>query len=662
MPARSLIPLSPFYNIIRSCTRCSLIKTCNAPVPGHGPTTAKIMFVGEYPGEDEDYDGVPFQGAAGQYLDSLIEQAGLHREDCFVTNIVKCHPPGNRNLMEEELSACVPWLDMEIAAVEPYIIVALGAFATHYLLKDTSLSMDYVSGRPFIMNAAGWIPAGNAPGYGPLVLPIYHPAAPLHLDPSGGRSQMMRRIQEGFQVLKSLVDGADPHSFWVTDRYAGTEMYHRGVEEVLKSFLDVHPIFALDTETINDELWSVQVSAQDGTGLFFYADVWNSVKPDLSNHTVIVHNYLYDSQYIDMPNFIDTQVAAYLLGLPQGLKDLSSRYCGMEMQSYREMVRPYRLSKSLQYLTKASETDWGKPDLIPVTEWSDKKGQLITRNKRPQRINLKINKALKNAAPPSNKDPYEYWQGLDPREYAVIEDVLGSMEDASLEDIPFDKALFYSCRDPDATWRLWHALEPKLKEEGLLPLFHSIELPTQVLARKMMDNGVPVDVEYLKPLAEEIMVSLNEDAIRCAELAGDPSGPMPFNPNGTKTVADVIYGTLEFPPTKLTETGLISTDDAELKKIDHPVIPHILGYRQKLKLLTTYIEPLSIHGYVREGLGLMPRINSTIRTTRTETGRWSMGDPLNLQNIPILRARETCPYVSTRPPRLQVALPGLCSD
>jgi len=119
---------------IGDCTRCALHKGRNTIVFGTGNPAARLMFVGEGPGADEDAQGLPFVGRAGQLLNNMIAAMGLKREDCYIANIVKCRPPGNRTPEPDEAHTCSPFLFRQIDAVRPQVLVALGATAATYLL------------------------------------------------------------------------------------------------------------------------------------------------------------------------------------------------------------------------------------------------------------------------------------------------------------------------------------------------------------------------------------------------------------------------------------------------------------------------------------------------------------------------------------------------
>jgi len=125
---------------VLSCTKCPLHKGRTRAVPGEGPPHARVMFIGEAPGREEDKQGRPFVGKAGQLLTEALEEAGLRREQVFITNVVKCRPPGNREPTEEEAEACRPYLMRQIALLRPEVICLLGSVATRSLLGEASVS------------------------------------------------------------------------------------------------------------------------------------------------------------------------------------------------------------------------------------------------------------------------------------------------------------------------------------------------------------------------------------------------------------------------------------------------------------------------------------------------------------------------------------------
>ncbi len=147
------------------CTRCALHASRKKAVPGEGPAHAEIMFIGEGPGFHENEQGRPFVGAAGQFLDQLLAQAGVTRSDVWIGNVVKCRPPGNRDPLPEELSACDAYLERQIEAINPSIIVTLGRFSMGKFMPGAKISAVHGQMRK----------VGNR-----FVIAMFHPAAALH--------------------------------------------------------------------------------------------------------------------------------------------------------------------------------------------------------------------------------------------------------------------------------------------------------------------------------------------------------------------------------------------------------------------------------------------------------------------------------------------------
>ena len=138
--------LTDLYNEIQVCQACILSQGRTNAVPGSGPEDAEIMFIGEGPGFHEDRQGEPFVGAAGKYLEELLEQIGIERNDVYITNVVKCRPPGNRDPQPDEVSACKTYLDKQIDLIRPRLVVTLGRFSMQRYFPGASISR--IHGQP----------------------------------------------------------------------------------------------------------------------------------------------------------------------------------------------------------------------------------------------------------------------------------------------------------------------------------------------------------------------------------------------------------------------------------------------------------------------------------------------------------------------------------
>jgi DNA polymerase len=152
---------------VSTCSRCDLCKGRTKAVPGEGSPHAKILFIGEGPGFHEDRQGRPFVGPSGQFLEELLKSIGLKRSDVFITNVVKCRPPENRDPLPVEINACNDYLERQIAALKPLVIVTLGRVSMAKFFGGEKISV--IHGRP-----------RKKDGY--ICIPMFHPAAALRTE------------------------------------------------------------------------------------------------------------------------------------------------------------------------------------------------------------------------------------------------------------------------------------------------------------------------------------------------------------------------------------------------------------------------------------------------------------------------------------------------
>ena len=179
-------PLNKIREELGDCQRCPLAKTRTNLVFGAGNPDAQLMFVGEAPGRDEDREGIPFVGRAGQLLTKIIQAINMTRDQVYIANILKCRPPNNRNPEAEEIEKCYPFLQQQIKVIQPRIICALGAFAAQTLLQTkTPIGRLRGRGHPFNKHS--------------LVIPTYHPAFLLR------NPNKKRDVWEDMQLVMKLL-------------------------------------------------------------------------------------------------------------------------------------------------------------------------------------------------------------------------------------------------------------------------------------------------------------------------------------------------------------------------------------------------------------------------------------------------------------------------
>lgn len=176
--------LNQVEKAIGACRKCRLYRTATQAVPGSGNPNARIIFIGEAPGFNEDQQGLPFVGRAGRLLDELLSEIGLRRADVWIGNVIKHRPPENRDPMIDEIRACKPFIIDQIKALNPRIIATLGRFAMEVFLPSAKISA--VHGKAF-------------KGLNRVIYPLYHPAAALRSE------SVLKELRRDFRNLVNVV-------------------------------------------------------------------------------------------------------------------------------------------------------------------------------------------------------------------------------------------------------------------------------------------------------------------------------------------------------------------------------------------------------------------------------------------------------------------------
>ena len=178
--------LNQLHAEVRACVKCGLHATRTQAVPGVGPCPADIMIVGEAPGFNEDRQGEPFVGAAGKLLDTLLARIGLGRSDVYITNVLKCRPPQNRDPMPNEVESCSPYLARQLSMIKPKVVLILGRHALERLLP----------GQGSISRIHGSLVRRGDVAY----VPLFHPAAALH------NGSLVADLEHDFDRVKAYLD------------------------------------------------------------------------------------------------------------------------------------------------------------------------------------------------------------------------------------------------------------------------------------------------------------------------------------------------------------------------------------------------------------------------------------------------------------------------
>jgi uracil-DNA glycosylase len=178
-----------------SCTRCRLAEGRTNVVWADGDLDSDLMFIGEAPGFHEDKHGIPFVGAAGQLLDRMLSEIGLDRSRAAIVNVIKCRPPNNRDPLPDEIESCRPYLEAQLAHMQPKVIVTLGNFATRFILEE-QVGITKARGQMYQRRGA-------------VVIPTFHPAAALRGGRFGGMSPV-DAIREDFALVRSVLERSAP--------------------------------------------------------------------------------------------------------------------------------------------------------------------------------------------------------------------------------------------------------------------------------------------------------------------------------------------------------------------------------------------------------------------------------------------------------------------
>lgn len=182
--------LGELHEVILGCRKCDeLVENRTQAVPGVGPAKARVLFIGEAPGRREDIKGEPFVGEAGAYLTQLLEGIGLERSDVFITNIIKCRPPDNRNPKAPEIENCAPYLERQVSMIEPDLIVLLGRFALERFFPKEKIT-----------EAAAKPRRRRIGGREVVFLPLLHPAFGIR------RQDLKPEIERQFRIIREILD------------------------------------------------------------------------------------------------------------------------------------------------------------------------------------------------------------------------------------------------------------------------------------------------------------------------------------------------------------------------------------------------------------------------------------------------------------------------
>lgn len=609
----------PFKPKSKKSGSFSGIKPTLKRVPGEGPIPAKIMLIGERPGEQEAYKGRPFMGTAGRILDICLKNAGIDRKDIYITNLVKEYKDYAKPT-PEEITQGEDELIAELLAVNPIVIGTLGTFATEWILGWDRANLDRNHGIP-----VRW--TGRNPfGSNATVVPCYHPAAGLY------SSDNFALTQVDLNNIAMVAEGSNSDSVSDFEDIFGRNVQYLEAPIHASGTLmyDQSPI-AIDTEGSSRQPWCLTLSHRPG-----HSQMIRPPNSALFFGQIFLHNSLHDLGVlramgieIGDDQFRDTMVWAYLLCLePQGLKNLAWRHCRMEMMSYEEVIHEADYDKAMEFLLTVNAYEWPKAEPYTLIQGG------VAKVKKPNSINQRVARILgdvrsgKVGKDDTPTDPRARWNKIDEYLRLPVVEKLGEMPEATLDDVPYQVAMEYACRDSDATLRIAPILKAKIDEMGLAgvsDIDHSI-IP-------MIDRMQQVGIK-LSPKE-----SWDELEFECDQIMGKARYGVyqltgcTINPDSGDQVADLLYGTLGITIPWMTDGGKRgSTIDKALESIrEHrDVVDLVLDYREASKVKSSFIAPLR---KIVESNG-DGRVHCTFRITRVSSGRLAATNP-NLLAIPV---------------------------
>ena len=578
---------------------CGLKGKCIDPTR---PSNPILFLVGEAPGADEERFGAFFVGKAGQELTNYLDRVGIPRDRVYITNVLKCRPPENRDPHKDEIEACLIHLRRELEEQKPKFIACAGRFATRTILQQ-DVDMEQVHGIPF--RTSVW-------GFDTTVVPVYHPAAGLH------NTFEMSLIMNDFISLKGVMMGnVKPRK----DAVPGTYIWW---DEPVPPPGFLPGLISVDTEEEEEKrTWTFQVCQEAGIAYVIPAHRAGVMK-EIMEHpdsVLIIQNALYDLPQlwkigIYPKKYVDTMVMAYLLQTePQGLKALSYRHLGMRMREYLEVVYPVTQMKALSYMLRAMEYEW--PDPEPVVEMV--KG--VPKMRQPQNVTRRIKGVLNAyAKDPDGTDLHDRWKKIAADAGRCVEDTFGPLLPGYLKDLPLQEAVDYAGCDADATWQLYPILVSKIRALGLEGTLDR-DMRMLPLVAHMQANGFGTDLDKFRSLRSEFERRKEELLVDIEKVSG------PINPGSAQQVSELLF------KLRLKKSPKLKKGDTDLAALEsivhrHPVVKHIIDWKRYDKLIDSFIDVL-LRKTDEDG-----RIRTKLRVTRVITGRLSSSDP-NLMAQPV---------------------------
>lgn len=573
------------------CDKCSLYKTSKAgkyscvKLMGEGNTETDIMLVGEAPGYNEIVKQKLHASKAGITLIESLKAVGINKEDIYITNIVKCRPPKNRPPTDSEIKACSEYLEDEIRSLQPKVIGVLGNSPLSYFLNKKGVTK--------LRGLEVWSEKYNC-----WILPIYHPSYVMRF---AKKAKQYNEFKHDLGKLTTLIDKKRIKKKTIYKKIDTIEKVKKLIDGLLKQ---KEVAFDLETDRLeyyNNTILCCSFSCKEATAFYLpFEDsrFWNKEEIEIirkelkrffeSDVKKIAQNGKFDNKHllskgIKVNNYyFDTMLAHYLLDEEgsHSLSNLSITYTNMG--NYKDKLRDYIRGKIKVPYKKEIEV---KKTLFKRTE-------TITKNKK------------------------------------------STIWDAPLEDL-----IEYSCKDSDATFRVYKKLKKLLVEENLDNLFYKIVMPVSRVLEMMEFRGITADKNYIARIASRFRSKIKhfESEIQQNKYIKESAERLKqkkLNINSPLQLRTLLFDVLNLEPIRYSHLSKEpSTDKTTLEELNSKnkikILEDILNYRKIQKFYSTYIEAyekIANHS-------IDNKVHTTYLLSRTKTGRLSSQNP-NLQNIP----------------------------
>lgn len=615
------------------------------------------MFVGEFPGPDEGRRNRPFIGKSGRELTRFLNglPAGLpSREQVYLTNLSKQVARDAKEFSFSEQDERELW--SEILAVRPAIIATLGHHATQYFIGDLTLEaahgIPHRVKRDFLLHADARRAWGNQLEHAPSIFPGYNPAAMLH------SPKLQSTFAYDMRTLSLHHRGKLPPA--PIDLRPGDYTLHEDDDaDPVYSAVRMLPWLGCDTEGFADRPWGISWSREPYEGRVVKAKQAAAFVRAVKRYRtrLIIHNSLHDLDVLramdldlDMDEipFDDTMVMAYLLGLePQGLKPLCYRHAGMLQDDYSDIVADASDAIAEAWLKAIARELPPKPmklnkgQAVAFGLWPEKGGGKYEPQEYPQgytddmREQAHAATLIERSIAKGKTGLRKRWEDGRAREILVEEQgvlqlgVTGTDPDeATLDDVPPERAIKYSARDADATTRVYPYLNDRIDEFGLRDVYE-VDLAILPMINRMQTVGLKVDVPHFESLSLMLGVEAEANKDDIIRVAGRY-----INPNSPEKVAEYLFDELKLQDQVVNlrikqtkgsdkKAPRLTTNDKVLEAIKglHPIVPIFQDGREIRKIKGTYSDPIP------RLMGHDGRLHPRYRITRTDTGRLSAGDP-----------------------------------